>query len=75
MVFFRQPPSWVSRWCPSLFVVHDVLYFCADQFVMAGQTSIFQVRYAKEVIMSSPDPWVQKRIDRGVRNIDNAIWD
>ena len=58
-----------------MFVVDDVLYFCADQFVMAGQTSIFQVRYAKEVIMSSPDPWVQKRIDRGVRNFDNAIWD
>ena len=35
VVLFWQPPSCFSQWSPSSFVVDDVSYPCAEQFIMA----------------------------------------
>ena len=42
---------------------------------MAEKGRLFQNRRAEDLIMTSPDPSAHKRIGRGVRNFDNAIWD
>ena len=41
----------------------------------AKKARLFQDRRAEELVMSSPDPSAYKRIGRGVRNFDNAVWD
>ena len=75
MVLLWQPPSCFSQWSPSSFVMDDVSYSCAKQFMMPVKTRFFRDRRAEELIMSSPDPRAHKRIGRGVRNLDNDIWD
>ena len=67
-MLFWQPPSCFSQWSPSSFVVYDVSYSCAEQFMMAEKVRLFQDRCAEELIMSSPDPSAHKRMGRGVRN-------
>ena len=47
---------------PLSFVVDDVSYSCAEQFMMVGKARIVQDRRTVELIMSSPDPGAHKRI-------------
>ena len=47
VVPFRQLLSRLSQWSPSLFVVDDVSYSCAEQFMMAEKARFFQDRRAK----------------------------
>ena len=41
----------------------------------AEKARLLQDRRAEELTMSLPDPSTHKRISRGVRNFDNAVWD
>ena len=75
VVLFCQPPSCFSQWFPSSFVVDDVPHSCAEQFRMAEKARLFQDRRTGEIIGSSSDSNAHKRIGRGVRNFDNAVWD
>ena len=75
VVLFWQPPSYFSPWSPSLLVVDDVLYYCAEKYMMAEKASRFQDHRAVELIVSSPDLSTHKRIGRGVRNFDSAFRD
>ena len=43
--------------------------------MMAEKARLFKDHRAVKLIMSSPDPSTHKRIDRGVRNLDSAVWD
>ena len=43
--------------------------------MMAEKARLFQDRRAEELIISSPDPRVHKRIGQGVRNFYKVIWD
>ena len=43
--------------------------------MMAVKAMPFKDRRAVELIMPSPDPSTHKRIGRGVRNVDSAVWD
>ena len=43
--------------------------------MMAEKARLFLDLRAEELIMSSPDPSAHKRLRRGVRNFDNALWD
>ena len=42
LVLFWQPSSCFSQWSPSSFVVDDVSYSCAEQFIMAEKACLFQ---------------------------------
>lgn len=56
VVLFWQPPLIVSHWSPSLHVVDDVSYSCAEQYTMAEKARLFPDHRAVELSMSSPDP-------------------
>ena len=56
-------------------VVEDVSYSCAEQYMMAESDRIFEDHCAVELIFSSPDPSTDKRVGRGVRSFDSAVWD
>ena len=71
-MLFWQPPSEFSQRSPSSFVVDNVSYSCAEQFMME-KARLFQDCRAEELNMSSPDPSKHKRIGRGVRNFDIAV--
>ena len=75
VVLFWQPPSYSPPWSPLSFVVDDVPYSCAEQYMMAEKTRLFQDHRAVELIMSSPSPSTRKRIGRGVRNFDSGAGD
>ena len=49
--------------------------FLRGAFMMAEKARLFQDCRAEELIMSSTDPSAHKRIGRGVRSFDNAVWD
>ena len=64
VVLFWQPPSCFSQWSPSSFVVDNVSYSYAEQFMMAEKACLFQDRRTEELIMSSPDPSALKHWSR-----------
>ena len=43
--------------------------------MVAENTRFFKGHRAVELITLSPDPSAHKRIGRGVRNFDSAVWD
>ena len=43
--------------------------------MVAENTRFFKGHRAVELITLSPDPSAHKRIGRGVRNVDSAVWD
>ena len=76
VVLFWQPQSYFLQWSPSSFVIDGVLHFCAKQFIMAERASfLLKDHRAVELIMSSADPSTHKRIGRGMRTFDSAVWD
>ena len=42
---------------------------------MAEKARLFNDHHGVELTTSSPDPSTHKRIGRGVRNFDSAVWD
>ena len=42
VALFWQPPSYVSQWSPSSFVVDGVSYFRAEQYMMAEKARLFK---------------------------------
>ena len=64
VVLFWQPPSCFSQCSPSSFVVDNVSYSYAEQFMMAEKACLFQDRRTEELIMSSPDPSALKHWSR-----------
>ena len=75
VVIFWQPPPYLPPWSPSSFAVDDVPHSCAEQYMMAEKTKLFQDHRAVGLIMSSPSPSKRKRIGRGVRNFDSGVGD
>ena len=73
VMLFWQPPSCFPLWFPLLFVVDDVPYSCAEQYMVAEKTRLLQDHRAVGLIMSSPSP--STRIGRGVRNFDSGVGD
>ena len=55
VVLFWQPPSYFPPWSPSSFVVDDVPYSCAEQYMMAEKIRLFQDHLVVGLIMS-PSP-------------------
>ena len=74
VVLFWQPPSYFLQWSSSSFVVDGVSYSSAEQRMMAKKARRFKDNRAAELI-TSPDPGAHKRIGRGGRNFNSAVWD
>ena len=56
VVLFRQPPYILSQRTASAFVVDDVSYSCAEQFMMAEKARFFHDNRALELILSTSEP-------------------
>lgn len=73
-VLFWQPPSPFSQWTYSEFVVDDVLYTHAEQFMMAEKARLFGDSAARARILATPDPRRQRSIGREVQGFSVGKW-
>ncbi len=71
VLFWRGP---FSQWYESQFVVEDVTYNCAEQFMMAQKALFFDDSESYEKIMATNSPHKQKAIGRKVKNFDVEKW-
>ena len=51
------------------------MFLRAEQYMMTKNARLFEDDQAVALIIMSPDPSTHKRIGRGVRNFDSALWD
>jgi ribA/ribD-fused uncharacterized protein len=64
-----------SQWAPSNFVVNEIKYNCAEQYMMAHKASVFDDYDTYIKIMESKHPNDQKQLGRGVKNFDKEKWE
>lgn len=63
-----------SQWHPTRFVIEDIEYNCAEQYMMAAKAVLFRDLEAAERIMKTDDPALQKRLGARVHGFDEALW-
>ncbi|MCP3685265.1 MAG: NADAR family protein [bacterium] len=73
-VFFWGSKDIYSQWHYSLFYVGDVLYNCAEQYMMAEKARLFGDFRAADEIMRATHPGEMKRIGRRVKGFSKRIW-
>lgn len=66
--------SCLSQWYMCSFVVDNVSYNCAEQFMMAEKARIFGDDDTWQQIMASYDPMTIKKLGRKVRNFNAYVW-
>jgi len=66
--------GYFSQWWEESFEVNGVLYYTAEQFMMAEKARLFKDAEALANILASKDPKVQKAWGRKVKNFNEAIW-
>ena len=64
----------LSQWYMCSFMVEDVYYSCAEQYMMAEKARIFSDDDAWQQIMASYDPMTIKKLGRKVRNFNAYVW-
>jgi len=70
----KQMKACLSQWFPCSFLVDDIYYNCAEQFMMAEKARLFHGEDALQKIMQAYDPMEQKKLGRRVQGYDDAVW-
>ena len=70
----KQTKACLSQWFPCSFLVNDIYYNCAEQFMMAEKARLFHGEDALQKIMQAYDPMEQKKLGRRVQGYDDAMW-
>jgi len=60
----KQMKACLSQWFPCSFLVNDIYYNCAEQFMMAEKARLFHDEDALQKIMQAYDPMEQKKLGR-----------
>lgn len=63
-----------SQWHKSPFKVNDVVYNCAEQFMMQQKALIFNDLETAQKIMKTSNPKKQKELGRAVKNFHPQKW-
>lgn len=63
-----------SQWYPSMFMIDDVVYNCAEQYMMAEKARMFGDTDKLERIMKATHPAEQKHLGRQVQSFDERVW-
>ena len=70
----KQTKACLSQWFPCSFLVDDIYYNCAEQFMMAEKARLFHDEDALHKIMQAYDPMEQKKLGRRVQGYEDAVW-
>lgn len=71
--FFWDGPF--SQWEPSPFLLDEVEYTCAEQYMMAEKARLFEDEATLEEILEAEDPRTQKRLGREVADFCVDDWE
>jgi ribA/ribD-fused uncharacterized protein len=63
-----------SQWYSSEFIVNDLKFNCAEQFMMYGKALLFHDAETAAKILQAESPQEQKALGRKIRNFDTNIW-
>jgi ribA/ribD-fused uncharacterized protein len=77
-VFFyggKSEYSCFSQWGIYPFTINDIVYNCAEQYMMAKKALLFGDDKSYNKIMSSTDPSKQKSIGRKIKNFVKEEWE
>ena len=69
-----QPYGFLGNWYPSEIVVEGVKYTCTEQYIMAQKALLFNDQETYSKIMSTNDPYTQKKLGRVVSPFDLSVW-
>lgn len=74
-VYFWRKDSVFSQWYPSTFVIGDVEYNCAEQYMMHKKAELMGDVDRAAIIMALDDPNEIKKQGRHVKNFNQDIWE
>jgi len=72
--FFFGPENPFSQWYTSTFVVGDITYTCAEQYMMHGKALLFEDGETALEILAVDHPRAHKALGRKVRGFDDHVW-
>lgn len=64
-----------SQWQEADFILDEIEYGCAEQYMMAEKARLFGDVYALELILDSDDPAHQKQVGRQIENFSVSEWE
>ncbi|MGE3852205.1 MAG: NADAR family protein, partial [Planctomycetota bacterium] len=64
-----------SQWQEADFILDEIEYGCAEQYMMAEKARLFGDEYALELILDSDDPAHQKQVGRQIENFSVSEWE
>jgi ribA/ribD-fused uncharacterized protein len=67
--------SCLSQWYPADFVVDEVQYQSAEQYMMARKAALFEDQEIQNKILATNDPEQAKALGRQVKGFDKKIWE
>lgn len=70
--FWNETPF--SQWAKSKFVIDDIIYNCAEQYMMACKARMFGDRDKEISIMEATHPREQKQLGRQVKGFHSDRW-
>lgn len=64
----------LSQWYPGTFVIGDIYYNCAEQYMMAEKACAFGDEHIWHQIMAAYNPMIIKKLGRKIRNFNRYVW-
>lgn len=64
-----------SQWYKSNFIIDDVLFVCAEQFMMYKKAELFNDQESMEKILKTDNARKQKHLGKKVKDFNSDIWD
>jgi ribA/ribD-fused uncharacterized protein len=74
-VFFWRSNSPFSQWYSCSFTENDIVFSCAEQYMMYHKALLFSDQTIADKILTTNDPKTQKELGRRVSNFDSKKWD
>jgi ribA/ribD-fused uncharacterized protein len=65
----------LSNWWESAFTVERAVYPTSEHWMMAEKARLFNDDKALQAILKSKTPGEAKKLGRGIKNFDAALWD
>jgi hypothetical protein len=73
--YFWQSGSPFSQWHKKSFVIDNIEFNCAEQYMMYGKAKLFRDEEIANQILLAKTPKEQKALGRKVRNFKPEIWE
>jgi len=73
--FFWKSDSPFSQWYPAVFVIDEVRFNSAEQYMMYRKAMLFGDEEMAQRILSAPSPQTQKALGKNVRHFVESVWE